>query len=220
MSTVGTAHAHTLRLTVPQYGQWRLDAVLEGGAAPAEGATVSALVGDLALTGRVLRAGNDAPDRPHVIVIGGLGWERPLATPVAYQSDAGIMLSTVLRDLATRAGETIEQPADVPIGLAYATGSRRTVRDALTAIVAAGYAQPWRVDSDGVTRFGARTGGTISARATVIRRNLGVSLRVVGIDSPAAFLPGNVLVDGDASIGITRLVVDEATNRLEVEVWA
>ena len=108
MSTVGTAHAHTLRLTVPQYGQWRLDAVLEGGAAPAEGATVSALVGDLALTGRVLRAGNDAPDRPHVIVIGGLGWERPLATPVAYQSDAGIMLSTVLRDLAARAGETIE----------------------------------------------------------------------------------------------------------------
>ena len=194
--------------------------MLEGGAAPAEGATVSALVGDLALTGRVLRAGNDAPDRPHVIVIGGLGWERPLATPVAYQSDAGIMLSTVLRDLAARAGETIEQPADVPIGLAYATGSRRTVRDALTAIVAAGYAQPWRVDSDGVTRFGARTGGTISARATVIRRNLGVSLRVVGIDSPAAFLPGNVLVDGDTNIPITRMVVDEATNRLEVEVWS
>lgn len=220
MSTVGASHAHTLRLTLPRYGQWRLDAVLEGGDVPAEGSTVSALVGDLELTGKVLRAGFDAPDRPHVVLVGGLGWETPLAAPVSYQSDASVMLSTVLDDLARRAGETLERPADVPLGLAYASPARRTVRDALNALALVGYTPPWRVDPDGVTRFGDRVGTTISARATVIRRNLGTSLRIVGVDSPAAFLPGNTLVDGDASVLITRAVVDEATNRLEVEVWS
>lgn len=221
MSTVGGTHAHTLRLTVPRYGQWRLDAVLEGGDVPATGAVVSATVGpDLELVGRVLRSGLDAPTRPHVVLVGGLGWETALAAPVSYQSDAGVMLSTVLDDLARRAGETLERPADVPLGLAYASPARRTVRDALNALALVGYTPPWRVDPDGVTRFGARVGTTISARATLIRRNLGVSLRVVGIDSPAAFLPGNTLVDGDVSIPITRLVIDEATNRLEAEVWS
>ena len=220
MSTVGAAHAHTLRLTLPRYGQWRLDAVLEGGDVPAEGATVSALVGDLELTGKVLRAGFDAPDRPHVVLVGGLGWETPLAAPVSYQSDASVMLSTVLDDLARRAGETLERPADVPLGLAYASPARRTVRDALNALALVGYTPPWRVDPDGVTRYGDRVGATVTARATVIRRNFGVSLRVVGIDSPASFLPGNTLVDGDSNVLITRAVVDEATNRLEVEVWS
>lgn len=220
MSTVGTAHAHTLRLTLPRYGQWRLDAVLEGGDVPAEGSTVSALVGDLELTGKVLRAGFDAPDRPHVVLVGGLGWETPLAAPVSYQSDASVMLSTVLDDLARRAGETLERPADVPLGLAYASPARRTVRDALNALALVGYTPPWRVDSDGVTRYGDRVGTTVTARSTIIRRNFGVSLRIVGIDSPAAFLPGNTLVDGDANVLITRAVVDEATNRLEVEVWS
>lgn len=221
MSTVGDAHAHTLRLTVPQFGQWRLDAVLEGGEAPAEGSVVSAIVGDdLSLTGRVLRSGLDAPDRPHVVVVGGLGWEAPLIAPVSYQSDASIMLSTVLDDLARRASEMVERPMDVPLGLAYASAARRTIRDALNALVLSGYMPMWRVDPDGVTRFGARVGTTIATRATVIRRNLGVSLRVVGIDSPASFLPGNTLVDGETNVPITRVIIDEATNRLEAEVWS
>jgi hypothetical protein len=220
MSFLGTQRIHTLSLHVPTYGAWRADVILEGGAAPAEGTKTTLTAADLALVGTVLRSGLDAPDRPHVVMAGAPGWQLPVGSPLTYQSDAGVRLSTVLRDLATRAGETIVQPADVVIGDHYVSpmsrnGGTTLLRDCLAALTRAGYLTPWRVDPDGVTRFGARAGVPVTARATHMSANAAVSMTFIGTDSPLSLLPGNLL-DG---VPISRLIVHETSGKLEAEVW-
>jgi hypothetical protein len=220
VSTLGAAKIHKLALDVPLYGAWRADVVLEQGAVPSGKVTLTA--GDLSLAGTVLRADVDAPSKPHAVVVGGLGWETTVATPPSYQSDAGVKLSSVLKDLAARANETIEQPADVVLGSHYAYVAARPteaihLRDVLAALHQAGHVGPWRVDSDGVTRFGMRAGVAVPAatRATEMRKNSAVGLLVEGIDAPAAFMPGNTL----GGKTVRRLVVNETAGSLTVELY-
>ncbi len=204
-----------LTLHVPQYGAWRADVVLEGGALPSGKVTLT--VGDLVLKGTVARADTDAPDKPHAVVIGGAGWNLPIPSPLSYQSDSGVRLSTVLKDLARLAGETIEQPTDRTIGNWFSAPALGLLRDVLGTLASAGYVSPWRVDPDGVTRFGARAGITATARATVLRKDSAVGLTVIGCDAPKAFLPGNKLDDGTT---IARLVITETPGHLGAEVWS
>jgi hypothetical protein len=138
-----------------------------------------------------------------------------MPSPTSYFSDAGVRLSTVLKDLANRAGETIEQPADRTLEPHYAVPAMR-VREALSALQRAGYAPPWRVDPDGVTRFGDRTPVEFTGRATVMRRNAALGLAVVGLENPAGLLPGNTLEGAT----IVRLVVQETSGKLTAEVWS
>lgn len=218
MSTLAGLPIHRAELAIPALGAWRADVILASGEAPS--GAVELVVGDLTLQGTVLRSGLDAPARPHAVVVGAPGWERPLERPLSYQSDAGVRLSTVLQDLATLADEPIEQPTDAQLGRHFAAPMSRTgdpvyLRTVLSALQRTGTLAPWRVDPDGVTRFGARTGSAVTARATVLGRNEAVGQRRLGIDSPASFLPGNTL-DGEP---IVRLVIREKPGRLEAEVW-
>lgn len=223
MSTIGGQRISTHSLTFPEWGQWRLDAVLEGGALPS--GVVSCTIVDLDLTGTVESAGYDAPDRPHVVVVGGLGWDAEIPTPpnprLSFQSDAGVRLSSVLAALARGAGETVEQPDDVTIGLHYAcvsshSGGPVRYRDALEELVTAGNVEGWRVDPDGTTHFAAREGVEVTARHTELRRRADVGLVVYGVDDVTAFLPGN-LIDG---VPIARLVVRETPSDLTIEAWS
>ncbi len=194
---------------------------LAGGALPVLGETVPLVIADLALTGYVLQSAYDQPDRPRAIIVGGNGWDRPVAAPMSYQSSIGVRLASVLRDLSRFSGETLVLPADRAIGQAFAfpASTARTVRryrDVLSALVTFGYVDPWRVDPDGVTRFGARVGVEVTARATDMGSESNVQLTTYGVDSPAAFLPGNVV----AGTVIQRLTVRETAGSLTVGVWA
>lgn len=235
MSTLGTAPVRSLSLTWPSAGAWRADVTLDGGAsgetAPAVGERVTLTVGGAsgsrAFVGTVIHSGLDAPGLPHVVLQGGAGWERAVASPLAYQSDVGVRLSTVLRDLATRAGETIEQPTDRTIGSAYALHASRyadpmRLRDALASLARVGALGPWRADPDGVTRFGARStdGQAVSVRATILRRDSGVGLVVLGIDDPSGIAPGMLApVAATETAAIGRIVVVESSGKLEAEAW-
>lgn len=202
-------------LSVPTYGAWRADVTLTNGAAPAEGAAVELEVGDLTLVGTVLRSGLDAPGKPRAVVVGGAGWDRVLAAPLSYQSSAGVRLSTVLKDLAALAGETIVQPSDRDIGDHFEAPAGMRLRDVLAVMRSDGYLPAWRVDADGVTRFGARSGTAVTGRATQLRANAAVGLAVYGTETPGQYLPGNQ-VDGAT---IERAVVVETSGKLVVEVW-
>ena len=236
MSTLDGAPVRSLALVWPRAGAWRADVTLEGGAlgatAPAIGARVTLTVGgasgSVTFVGTALHSGLDAPGLPHVVVVGALGWETLATAPVSYQADAGVRLSTVLRDLAARAGETVEQPADRIIGEAYALHASRyaqpmRLRDALAALASVGALGPWRADPDGTTRFGARAtdGAAVSVRATVLRRDSGVGLTVLGIDDPSGLAPGMVVSVGASgeTAAIGRLVVIESSGKLEAEAW-
>lgn len=235
MSTLGTAPVRSLAVVWPRAGAWRADVTLEGGASGAEAPTVGERVtltvgtaaASRAFVGTVIHSGLDAPGLPHVVLQGGAGWERLATSPLAYQSDAGVRLSTVLRDLATRAGEAVEQPADRILGTTYALHASRyadpmRLRDALVSLARVGALGPWRADPDGTTRFGARStdGQAVAVRATVLRRDSGVGLVVLGIDDPSGIAPGMLApVSATETAVVGRLVVVESSGKLEAEAW-
>jgi hypothetical protein len=199
MATLGTARVTKVSPSLSVLGGWRAEVWLESGATAPLGKQ-DLTIGDLILKGTAVRGGVDAPDSPHVIHIGGAGWETPITTPLSYGpqssgSSQPVRLSTVLADLSRRAGETIEQPADRTIGPTWAfaaakDGEPLLLKDALQALYRDGFVGAWRVDPDGVTRFGPRILGPVTARATPLKRDSGIGWALLGIDSPRAFLPG------------------------------
>lgn len=221
VTSAGTIRAATVGVNIPQWGQWRVDLIGEGGTAPPVGSAATATIGDLTLVGTVTRSGDDAPERPHVIVTGGAGWSGTLTSAsLTFQSDAAVRLSTALDRLAALAGETIDQPADATMDLHWSSiasrlGETVRYRDVLTELVRAGNIPGWYVGSDGVTHFVARTGVEVATRRTPIRNNAGVGIATYGVDSPASFLPGNT-IDG---VPILRTIINETASRLTVDTW-
>jgi len=236
VSALGSFRISRLQLSIGLTGSWRAEVWCDEGIVPV-GPSVLA-VGDLTFKGTTIRAGNDAPDAPHVVHVGAPGWDREVAksttsidgvtvtsttAAISYHLDGDVRLSTVLRDLARRAGESIELPAtDVPIGkhwvaLASREGEKLYLRDALAALSKGRYVKPWRADPDGVTRFGERTGGTVDvAKVNVIKRDSATGLAIIGADTFASVLPG-ASFDGAT---ITRLVITERPGNLQAEVWS
>jgi len=230
MSTLSTEATGPQRVTRSlvrfwRFGQWWAELVLDqeadSGALPSGAATVD--LPGLALAGTVLRAGLDLPQRPHLVVVGGIGWSSEISRSptLSYSSDAGVRLSAVLRALSEAAGEPIVQPTDQTLGLHYAiiaatSGAPRRYREALTDLVRMGVIPGWYVDPAGVTRFAARDASEVTVRATPQPARADVGLRVFGIDEPAEFMPGRV-VDG---IAIERSVIVETPDNLMVECWS
>lgn len=222
MSTLGSQRTRVTRLSIPAAGSWRADITLEAGTLPSGTQTLT--MGSLVATGTVQRAAYDAPQLPHVVLVGGLGWDAQItavqALALSMFADPGVRLSSVLTNLARLAGETIEQPTDRTVGLHWSavstrTGERVRFRDVLTGLVREGLLLTWWVGLDGVTRFTARSSGAVTGRATFLRGRGDVALRVYGTDDPAPFLPGRT-VEAEA---ISRAVVVETPGSLTVECW-
>jgi hypothetical protein len=235
MSALGSSRISKLQFSIGLTGTWRAEVWLDEGLATLGKQTLT--VGDLVAVGTTFRGGNDAPDAPHVVHQGAPGWDRELAkdttaadgvtvtsttSAISYYLDAGVRVSTVLRDLARRANEPVELPAkDVVIGkhwvcIASRPGEQLYLRDALAALAKSRYVQSWRADLDGITRFGERSGGTVDTwAANVIRRDSAAGLAVLGTDTFRSVLPGATFEGAP----ITRLVVTEQPSNLEAEIW-
>lgn len=232
MSTLGSLRVSSAQLSMPQYGSARADVLFEGGAVPTVGPATLTLA-DLAMVGTVILADLDAPDLPRAVWVNGAAWDLPLPGR-SYASDAGVKLSTVLRDLiadvnaaATVASYAPESfaalPTDVLIGSLYMRPeSTPTTPSAGRAVLAelhlSGLIPSWWIDSAGAMHFDARptTGATSPPRADIMRRNAAMGLRVFGLDSPASFLPGTS-VEG---VVTARLVVRETSGSLTAEAWS
>lgn len=200
MSTVNGVQVRWQDLYLPANGQWRHDAVLTDGTAPAKGSDVSIEVGGLVLQGKVYRSWNEIAGRPHVVSVGGLGWLQSVARPQSWHTDSGVPLRAVLSTIASAAGEAIEQPADVIIGEYYdIIGANeqnpRTYANVLDSLVQDGHLKCWRVDPDGKTRFVPRTSAEVTDRATFKTTDPASGALIYGLDDPKQFLPGNT-VDG------------------------
>lgn len=219
MSTLGGVPMQSHSLHYPSGGSWRVDAVLTEGKPP--NGAVDYVVGGLTLKGKIKHSGLDAADRPHAVVVGGLGWHSSVTRPLSLQSDSGVRLSSVLKLLAAAASEPYEAPPDVTIGdyyelVASRPGEPVSYADALGDLARSGLCPVWRVDPDGVTRFGARAAVAVTARATVIRQDTGLGVVTYGLDDPAQFLPGNT-IDGAP---IQRLDLSESRGKLTADVYA
>lgn len=218
MTSLGTQTVTRSSIYLPKWGGWHADQTLDGGELPSGDVTVTS--GTLALKGRVQRAAFDSPAKPRVVVFGGLGWQDLITRPLSFQSDSGVRLSTVLAALSRGSGQPIEQPADKTIGVYYECVASRPgepVRwaNALAELVRDGYAPPWRVDPDGVTRFGPRTPKAVSTRATALQPDAALGFVTYGIDDPVDFLPGNT-IEGTP---IERVIIRETSGKFEVDVY-
>ncbi len=222
MATLGAARVQSVELHWPTWGSWWARVATSEGTVPP--GTTTLTIGDLALVGTVLpgRFGEGAPSAWSAIVKGGAAWDTALPARAAYQSDSGVRLKSILTDLSRECGAALVQPTGASVGTYWArplTGPGRrpwTGRDELTALVRARHLAGWWVDLLDVTRFGPRPGGTISADA---REQVGTptrGLRVVGVDSVAAFAPGKSWKG--AMIG--RMIVRETGEAPPVlELW-
>ncbi len=224
MSDLAGQRLKKVELHRPRWGAAWARVSTELGAVPGGPATLT--VGDLALKGTVIgdRSGEDAPSSWSGIWVNGAAWDTVLPARPAYQSDAGVRLKTVLKDLAADCGgPAIVQPTDAALGAFWARPRRngdrslRTGRDELAALVRGGYVPaPWWADDLDVTRFGGRTTGEIAAASRVTARDPVQGMRFLGVDSVAAFVPGGTF-EG-ARIG--RVVIREADgDGFTVETW-
>ncbi len=223
MASLGGVRLQAVELYWPTWGGWWARCATEVGTVPAGVATLT--VGDLSLVGTVLagRFGEAAPSEWSAIARGGAAWDTVLPPRPAYQSDDGVRLKTVLADLARECRAAIVQPVDAPLGTYHArpltgpTGRPWTGKDELDALVRARVLAGWWTDALDVTRVGARPGGVVTADA---REQPGVptrGLRVVGVDSVAAFAPGKIWKDGT----IRKMVIRETGETPPLlELWA
>ncbi len=217
MSKLGDSVIHQWRLRLPPAGAWYADVTLQNGERPMGKVVITSA--DLALHGAVLRSDFDPGLRARAVVVGGIGWQSLVTSPISFQSDGGVRLSTVLSELSKRTGEPIEQPADNTIGSYYECVASRPgepVRyiDVLDALTRDGHVAAWRVDPDGVTRFGPRTPAEVTARATVLRNDGALGITTYGLDNPASFLPGNTI----NGIPIGSVDLRESSGHIEADV--
>jgi len=223
VSTLGKERVRRAELHYPRHGKaWaRIETVQN--AVPAGPAVLT--LGNLALVGTVLadRSGDNAPSSWVGIWESGAGWDTPLpSTRPPYQIDAGVRLKSILTDLAIDCGNLpIALPVDAVIGAHWCRSLRgadrraRTGRDELNLLVRRGYVPAWWVDPLGVTRFTVRTSGPVTATARVLSRDRTVGRRVLGVESPVAFVPGGTF---EGAI-IDRVVVREEDGELTLETW-
>lgn len=219
MSKLGAQTVLRSVIYYPEWGGWRADVTCDSGELASGDVTLTSGP-TLTLSGRVQRAAFDSPDKPRAVIMGGFGWQELITLPISFQSDSGVRLSTVLATLSRGSGQAIEQPRDVTIGdyfeyVASRPGEPVRWADVLAELVRDGYAPPWRVDPDGVTRFGQRTPKEIASRATVLHVDASVGMTTYGIDDPADFLPGNTI----EGVPIARIEIRETSGKFEVDVY-
>ncbi len=219
-----------VELVWQRYGTSWARCSTELGAVPNGPATLT--IGDLVLQGTVIgdRSGENAPSSWSGIWVNGAAWNTVLPVRVAYQSDDGVRLKTVLKDLAADCGSApLAQPTDVALGPYWTRPkfngdkSRRAGRDELNALVSRKAVAPWWLDTvtEGgalreVTRFGGRATGEVAAVARVTGRDLTIGMRSLSVDSPASFVPGGTF-EG-ARMG--RVIVRETDGAgFTVETW-
>ncbi len=222
MSTLGVERIKRAELHYPRYGTAWARVSTVANAVPAGPATLT--IGDLALVGTVLpgRGGEDSPSSWTGIWVNGAGWDTVLPARAPYQNDSGVRLKSVLSDLAVDCGVSVTLPADVPMAAHWlrathtGNGVPRTGRDELAILMRRGYITTWYVNPQDVTVFAARTSGEVKATVRILSRDLARGRRVVGLESPAAFVPGGTF----ESAIIERVVIHEDAGKLTLETWA
>jgi hypothetical protein len=207
-------------LHIPPAGGWLADLSLDATALPPL-ALATLTIGDLSLVGTVTSAAfDDHPlggARPRVLLEGGAGWGQKLSRLGQY-GGGPLRLSVVIRDLAGLVGELYDPPVDVllPDSWGWPAGVRGWT--VLADLQARGAIPTWRVDpATGHTRFDAwPLTGPADATGRVMRRNLTMGRRTVGLDSRiAAWLPGGT-VEG---VAIARLRLRQTGSMLEADIY-
>jgi hypothetical protein len=169
-------------ITFPYYGPWVADVILATATdiVPA----VTLIVGDLTLSGTVVRQASFTSSRSARIVGGGGGWRKTLPAR-GYSHEAGVKLSSVLGDAARESGERIMVASDRTIGKHYARDIGKAER-----VLAFELGGQWWVDPQGVTQIVARSAAPIVTPFNVIAWSGGKGLFEIASEYLTSWQPG------------------------------
>lgn len=178
-------------LVIPLVGAWTADLSL----ASEDGVSgkVEVVIGNLTLQGTVYRTavyGGQTRAR----IVGGAGGWRASCTPQGYGTSSGVKLSTVLSDLASAVGETINITADTNIGNAFARVSFPTsvASDVLWQMIQLGFMRGWYVDQRGITQTSPWPPSQVSTPFTPTDQNPDAGIIEIATEDYAAWMPGCV----------------------------
>lgn len=187
-------------VTIPVRGTWTADLTLVEAPASATAGLLTLKLADLELRGTVVR-GSTFQGKYRARIIGGhAGWRNTLG-PKSYQSDAGLRLGPILKDLAREAGEQVNVEDDRVVGTAFVrrTGPATRTLDELYP--------DWWVDFDGVTQIAPRPTSTAAAEFTVIDKAPQEGRTIIKTESPASFFPGVSFVAPSIPLTTANMVV-------------
>lgn len=209
MTTATLAGATVTRATIviPRWGIWWADVQVSSG--DTLSGRVEFKIEDLTLSGTIAHGGPYRSVGWYRVVGGAAGW-RTQITERAYRAEVGVKLSTVLRDAATAAGETLGTVADRRIGPAYVrlAGDASSVLEALAP-------EAWHVDAAGVTQVGIRPSAKYAPTYRLIAKRPDRALVTIAPDSLATLTPGAQLEGLEAY----SVRIELSPNELRAHVW-
>ncbi len=217
MSLFASLNGHPLQqgiLSIPFYGAWVADVNVAEGGENLTGRATLVLAG-LTLQGYIFRGG-DFTGATTYRVCGGAGWQIEV-TPHPYNSRFGLQLSLILKDVASKIGETVNVPTlyDRIVGTSYPRQRAPASR------VLAQLAPHWWIDPQGVTQIGERASPIIKSQFSILQGTiLGSGRVVVGTDSPQDWVPGSLFSSPTlAQQRISGVFHKWGANQLRTTVW-
>lgn len=198
------------RVQVSDWGAWWVDATLTTATEIAKGAAATIQFADLALSGTVVNGGAIDGRAVYRIVGGRGGWIKTIPRK-AYMNDAGVKASIVVSDAATAAGETVDGAPTARLGSHFARAE-----DLASNVLNTIAPRAWRVDFDGVTRFGKRPTTPYTGDAARTLRDLGAGVYELATETLAGLLPG-VTIDGSEPATDVEYALD--ANKIRVTIW-
>lgn len=197
------------RVQCADWGCWWFDCTLTEPEVLTGAASIA--FGGQALRGTII-SGGAVDGRAAYRVVGGRGgWGKEIG-PNSYLDDGGVKVSTVLGDAARESGEALDGTPATRVGPVFtrAKGAASLVLNEIAP-------RAWRVDFDGVTRFGKRPTINYTGSAVLTARDLARGVYTLAAEDVAGLLPG-VSIDG--SPGATDVEYELAGDKLTVRVWA
>jgi len=221
-------------VSIPYYGTWTADVMMPE--APGyilnPGTSVTLTLGNLSLQGAVYRSGPFSGQMKLRIVGGYGGWQKTVPSQ-QYVLSGGVLLSTVLGDLAAAVGEKVNVQNDQALGSIFVRESAPASR------ILRQIAGPlWYVDTKGVTQItNARPSKAVSSAFLVNRWDGDRGEFEVSTEDYASWMPGNTFsnevvtttqtislatidTDNKGTLRFTILTVGPPTDRLIDDIRA
>lgn len=169
----------------------------------------SLVVADLTVACCVVSGGPWMGRSAYRLVGGAGGWQQSLP-PKSYTNDAGVKLSKVISDAAASAGE---QVAGLPAGACGPAFDR--LAGPASQVLQLLAPRAWRVDADGVTRFGAPPATEPSVTAARGKVDFAAGYVELMADSISSIVPG-IVVEGLSAVDVIHTL---ETGKLRTTLW-
>lgn len=164
----------------------------------ATGQRVTLTLGDLTMSGTILRGGMFTPGNGFFVIGGAAGWRKPVNRK-PYHDTKGVKLRDLARDLATETGEQVTVDSSLTSKL---VGDHWTRPECSGAAALTDLGQPWRVMPSGITTVGpiatVETSALVSVSKFYPTRNC--AILEFPDDELSAVVPGTSLEVGEVAM--------------------